>query len=291
MKNERKIWLVTTEHLEDGLWFRDTADFIVGMNYVGVQVAVSGVIVLVFILMSNHVHFILYGTREEVLAFIHGFKMRFSRHLHNKYGLKESLRRNGVDLRELPEEDDTLERAIAYVQMNCVAANICSHPSQYPWGCGSCFFNTVPRNGIRLGALSARAKRRLLHCAVDLPDDWVLTEDGFILPASYMNVKYVEELFQTPKRMNHFLQYSSKARKRIESGEASLPAFRDQVVLSALPDLCRTLFGKPFFRELADPERAEILRQLRFRFSCNIDQLARVSGLAYEAVARLLDRF
>ena len=42
MKNEKKIWLVSTDHLEDGLWFREEDDFKVGMNYVAVQVYLSG---------------------------------------------------------------------------------------------------------------------------------------------------------------------------------------------------------------------------------------------------------
>lgn len=105
MRNEKKIWLVTTDHLEDRLWFRVEDDFKAGMNLVAVQASLSDVIVLAFILMSNHVHFVLYGTREEVLAFIHGFKMRYARYLQLKYDLREFLRRNGVDLREIPEDE------------------------------------------------------------------------------------------------------------------------------------------------------------------------------------------
>ena len=59
MNDEKKIWLVSTDHLEEGLWFREEEDFKVGMNYVAVQVSQSGVTILAFILMSNHVHFIL----------------------------------------------------------------------------------------------------------------------------------------------------------------------------------------------------------------------------------------
>ena len=291
MKSEVSVWLVTTDHLEDSLWFRDDEDFKVGMNYVAVQAAVSKITVLVFILMSNHVHIILVGTREEVLSFINGYKMRYSKHLRNKYGIKEFLRRNGVDLQELPLEDEALERAIAYVQMNCVAANICSHPSQYPWGCGSLFFNPSPQKGIKLKEMSARARRLKLHCAIPLPEEWKLGEDGVVIPASYLNVKYVEALFRTPKRMNYFLQNSSKARKRMGSFDADLPAFRDQIITSAIPDLCRSLFGKTSFPELSPSEKAEMMRQLRFRFSCNANQLARVTAMSYAEAAKMLDSY
>ena len=51
----RKIWLITTDHLEEELWFRDEEDFSVGMNFVAIQtVCCPEVVVLAFILMSNH---------------------------------------------------------------------------------------------------------------------------------------------------------------------------------------------------------------------------------------------
>ena len=88
--------------------------------------------------------------------------------------------------------------------------------------------------------------------------------------------------------MNYFLNSSSKARKRIEV-EKNLPAFRDQVILQALPDLCQSLFQKPDFQDLSTLEKTEFLRQILFRFSSNVNQVARVCGLTYADAARLLD--
>ena len=72
MSRKKEFWLVTTEHLEDRLLFKDAEDFRVGMNYVAVQVHKSNIIILVFILMSNHLHFILYCTYEKAEQFING---------------------------------------------------------------------------------------------------------------------------------------------------------------------------------------------------------------------------
>ena len=307
----RKYYLVTTEHLEDGLWFRDDEDFITGMNHVAVQAALTPeVIVLVFILMSNHVHFVLYGTRREVEAFMNSFKGRFSLYLSGKYGIKEFLRRNKLDIKEISEEAEALERAMAYVQMNCVAASICLYPGQYPWGTGNTFFQaawdgTPIGNGMsqgrnigsrnqkyrRLGDFSGRERRRLLHsgAALILPDEWLLSETGFVLPESYVDVNHVESIFRSPKRMQYFLNSSSKARKRLEAEDENLPAFRDQVILGAMPDLLQSLFQKPAFGALSTKEQAETLRQLRFRFSASMHQAARVCGITYAEAARLLD--
>ena len=237
MKREINFWLVTTEHLENQLWFRNEDDFKVGMNYVAVQAAVGNVSVLAFILMSNHVHFVLKGHRIDAMAFIVGFKTRYAKYFQHKYSEKEILRRNGVDLKPLPIDEEAIERAIAYVHMNCVAANICSSPMQYEWGSGNILFNRTRREGIKLKDISLRKRRQILHCAIQLPPEWILGLNEYILPDSYLDIEGAEFYFKTPKRMNYFLASSSKARKRIESEEDKLPSFRDQVVSAALQDI------------------------------------------------------
>ena len=285
-----KYYLVTTDHLEEGLWFRDEKDFIAGMNFVAIQAHASRVTVLAFILMSNHVHFVVKGKWADVKAFINGLKSRHSRYLHNKYGTFEFLRRNGYEIQEVSTLEEGLEKAIAYSQMNSVAANICSHPSQYPWGTGPLFFSASKRTGTRVGDLTKRARIRLFRCCdVGLPAEWIVGEDGYILPESYVDIKSVESLYRTPRRMNYFYVNSSKAKRRIESAEENRPAFKDQVILAALPDLFRSLFQKQRFEELSPEEKTESLRQIRFRFCSNVHQIARVTGLTYEAAAKMLD--
>ena len=286
----KKYYLVTTKHLEDALWFRDDADFATGMNHVAIQAAVSPVVViLAFILMSNHVHFILYGTESDVATFANRFKGRYSQYLTARYGIKEFLRRNQLDIREITgDETEALERALAYVQMNCVAANICLYPGQYPWGTGNAFFQTaghgslttavqgtltdksrIVRPRLCLRDLSGRERIQLMHseAAPALPPEWRLSDEGFVLPECYVDVEHVEALFRSPRRMQYFLGSSSKARKRLEAEDENLPAFRDQVILTALPDLLQSLFQKSAFSALSMTERAETLRQIRYRFS------------------------
>lgn len=290
-KTANGIFLLTSGHLEHGLWFREEEDFKVAMNYVAIQaVCFPEVIVLAFVLMSNHVHFVLKGRRDEVVACITHFKQRYALYYCRKYGIKEFLRRNALDVQPIPAEDEAVERTIAYVQMNCVAANICSHPSQYPWGTGSTFFNPVKIAGKELGEYSARARGRLMHSDCDkLPDKWKLPVDGFIFPVEYVDVKYVEMLFRSPKRYNYFLNNSSKARKRFETSDDHLPAFRDQTILFSIPDLCRSLFHKNSFNELHGDEQIEFVKQIRFRFSADANQIARICGISYAEAARLLD--
>ena len=293
----KKVYLLSTDHLENGLWFRDLEDFKVAMNYVAILAAQTPeVIVLAFILMSNHVHFLLKGKEADVTAFLERFKARYSLYYRRKYGVREFLRRNHVDKLEIPTGDnvkvtdnEALVKAVAYVQMNCVAANICAHPSQYAWGTGATFFNSSPRGGVLLSNLSGRARKRLFRSeSVDLPEDWRVSEGGFILPSEYVDIKSVETCFRSPQRMEFFLWNSSKVKKRIQ-GDQNLPAFRDQSILAVVPDLCRALFRRTSFSELTASEQAEFARQIRYRFSADPNQIARVCGISYEQAARLLD--
>ncbi len=298
----KKYYLITTDHLEDSLWFRDNEDFVTGMNMVAVQASISEVVVLAFILMSNHVHFVVYGTRRDAEEFISRYKGRYSQYYGRKWGVKEFLRRNKAEVDPISENPEDLERAIAYVIMNCVAARICLNPGQYPWGCGNCFFQAksegLPgRSRLMSGAgrkqvkdLSKRALSRILHSDVrNLPGDWAFSDEGFILPESYIAVQAVETLFRTPARMDYFLRTSSKAKKRLEDKDDNLPSFKDQVISVAVPDLCQSLFQKKCFEDLLEQEKTEMLRQLRYRFSAGPNQLARVCGISYAEAARLID--
>ncbi|MBO4417445.1 MAG: transposase, partial [Bacteroidales bacterium] len=278
-------------HLKDRLWFKDEDDFKVGMNYVAVLSATRPALILSFVLMSNHVHFVLESMQADATNFINEFKTIYSKYFRRKYLSKELLRENKIDIQEVSTNDEGLERAIAYVQMNSVAANICSHPSQWPWGTGNSFFNRNKPAGRAVSSLSRRALYRLTHSGFDgLPGEWIICNDGYFLPEMYVDVSFVESRFHSPNRMNYFLSSSSKAKKRFESTSDNLPAFRDQSILVAIPDLCRSLFQKASFKDLSDDDRSELVRQIRFRFSADAKQIARICGISYEEAAKLLDR-
>ncbi len=286
-----EFYLISTSHLEDRLWFRDKDDYKVGMNYVAVTAYTTGVEVLAFILMSNHVHFVLQCTRPEAEEFINLFKHRYSIYIRNKYGIPEMLRGIQVDIRRVGLEEESLERVIAYVIMNSVAANICLHASQYPWGTGNVLFNQQPSTGRTVKNYSARALSRLLRSWIKLPGTYRMSDEGFILPESYIPVSFVESLFRTPKRLNWFLLNSSKAKARLSRAEAPVPAFRDQSVADGIQDLCISLFRKYSFYELSPEQKSELVQQIKRRFSIEPAQIARVVGITYEEAARLLDSF
>ncbi|MBR6458114.1 MAG: transposase [Bacteroidales bacterium] len=286
----KKIYLLSTSHLEKMLWFLDDEDFKVAMNYVAILAAKRPeVVVLAFVLMSNHVHFVLRGTRKDVIAFVNEFKRCYSIYYRKRNGASEFLRGNSLDVREVESVKEALERALAYVIDNPVVANICSHPSQYEWGTGNLYFNSSVKCAKTVGDLSRRERIRIFHSASSsIPKDWGIDDRGVILPVNYVDVSMVEKLFKTPVRMNYFIVNSSKAKNKYESGNNIL-SIRDQTVFSCIKDMCWSLFQKPSFEQLNPKEKSEFAKQLRFRFNSDANQIARVCGVSYSDAARLLD--
>lgn len=282
-----KFFLVTSDHFSDRLWFREMEDFRVAMNYVAVVSFTLGINVLSFILMSNHVHFVLEGMRNQAKLFADRFKMLYGKYYSRKYVSSEYLRRIGIDIREVRLEDESLKRAIAYVIMNSVAANICAYPNMYPWGTGDTFFNPNPPFATELGKLSYKAQFRMLKSNVKLPADYKISSENYILPSSYVPVRFVESVFSSALGYRYFLNTSFKARKHLEKDAA--PSFKDQNIAAAAVDLCHSLFRAKGFEELSLDQMAELLRQLKYRFSADINQLARVAGMSYTNVAKMID--
>ena len=284
-----EFWFVTTDHLTKKIWFRDEEDFKMGMNLVAVLAVALDVDVLSFILMSNHVHFVLCCSKAKAHQFIKEFKKRHSQYMNKKYGVKELLRRVHVQVDPVSGADESLEWVIAYTNMNSVAAGICLAPTGYPWGTGDTFFKAKPAKGRRIGTYSDRARVALLHSTQPMPPHLLVGDDGYILPDSYVDVEKVQNLYHTPKRMNYFLVNSSKAKRRLDAKD-NAPNFRDQVILPAIGDLCQSLFQKSSLEALTQDELAALLKQLRYRFSSHANQLARVTGIPYQKVVDLLDK-
>ena len=60
-----------TKGFDHSILFADVREFVAGMNRIGIyQAHLKDVIVIAFCLMDNHVHFILYGTREDCLKWM-----------------------------------------------------------------------------------------------------------------------------------------------------------------------------------------------------------------------------
>jgi len=287
-----EYYLVTVGRHSGSIWFRNDIDYIVGMNYIALTASETSITILAFVLMSNHIHIVLAcRSEQDAKEFVWSLKHSYSMYMHTQYGEREFLRHISFDIRELECENESIERAIAYVHMNPVAANLCQFAALYPWGTGNSFFNSSPKSGRRLGDLSIRQQKTLVRSHKTLPEDFILNDSGYICPESFVDVAFCEKLFRTPKRYNYFLLNSSKVKNKTAVGGVSAPLFRDQILQAVAEELCESLCGVRNLDQLSPEQLAQLLRQLKWRFSSDAKQLARITGRKEELILNILEDF
>lgn len=289
--NVKRYYHVYTKGLEDDVIFRNGEDFVVGMNYVPVSLKIAGVDVIVFVLMSNHFHFLVYGDKLSALKFIDSYKRLISRYVRNVYGVAKLLRNVDTGCSEVDMNDEALKRIIAYILNNPVKAGVNCFPQNYEWGSGKCYFSNFDytRNSRPLSGLGMRERRSLLHSRVILEDDFLINSQGYVEPESYVRKGLVEKIFRSARSFEYFLSTSSRDLRRDFSEEPKLFIFSDSLVLSGVNEILEKRYESLDVSELSEFNRTKLILELRKQFNAPPKQLARVLGLSLREVVNSLN--
>lgn len=279
-----QFYHIYTKGLEDRIIFRDLQDFIVGMNYVAIAQYKTKIKILAFVLMSNHFHFAVQATEAVARAFINMFKKLLSAYIQRRYMQSAYLRRVITSCDMVLTSDDGLKRLIAYILDNPVRAGVNCVAFAYPWGSAACYFSDNEPSSVSVATLNARIRKTLFRSHVVLPDSYRLGTQGYILPSSYIDVKFVETLFGRPKSLEYHLSISASSRK----AKRDSVMFSDEVVSMAMHELLTNKYGIDSVCKL-DPElQKSIVRELRTHFNASSKQIARLTGLPLkDAIAYL----
>lgn len=280
-----RYYHVYTKGLENGIIFRDRDDYIAGMNLIAIPHYKTGVVILAFVLMSNHVHFVIYGRKSDVQHFISLYKSSISKYVMNRYGDYSLLRRVNTSCDEITTDDESIKRIIAYVLDNPVKAGVCCLASNYEWGSGSCYFTGSgnPFDGTPIDSIPTRIRRRILHSKSLLPSSYILGPKGYIDPASYVDFKLVEKIYARPESFQYFLSSSSSSRQ----SKKDMLMFSDGVLTAALDELLRNKYGMAV-SAMDDQMKRNLILDLRKHFNASAKQLSRVTGLSLNYVLAVL---
>lgn len=278
-----RYYHVYTKGLEDSMIYRSHDDYVAGMNLLAVTHFKSGVTLLAFVLMSNHFHFVLYGSKEAALKFINLYKKLISRYIMNKYGESAFLRRVLTSCDEISLADEGVKKVIAYVLDNPVKAGICSLPYMYKWGRISCYYNSSSVDLMSSEIPGRRRMRRILHSNIDLPSEYKFNTGGYIDPMSYVDSRMVERIFARAKSFEYFLSTSASSRQ----SRKDVIVFSDSLMVNVLDELLKNKYCSVI--ELMDETmKRSLLLDLRKYFNASSKQLARITGLPLKTVLTLL---
>ena len=272
--------------LENNLIFRDRSDYITGMNYIAICSFATMANILAFTLMSNHFHFIVYGTKTEAKSFIDLYKRNISRYLSNKYNAVHLLRHIKTDCKQIENSGDALKIAIAYVLRNHIKAGINKTIQGYEWSSGYCYFSGAGLlEGCRpISSLGAEEYRRIMHSKVRLDDKYLINPQGYIEPASYVCIDFVESCFGRVQSFDYFI-YKAGSTAKPKDGPMD---FSDEFVLAGLQEIIRKKYEVTELEELNGTLKKEVLLLLKRQFNCSPKQLARIMRMSLKEVNSIL---
>lgn len=278
---------VSSHGLEKNDIFKSKQDFISGMNDIAICILGFDVSILCFCLMSNHFHFLLYGTQEECRNFSEEYKRRCAMRMRlagEVQGLKEvQVRLDYID------DHMYLENVIAYILRNPIAAGIRMMPYHYPWSSVALYFSGgACQSGVKLSDLSIRKRFRMLKSRITLPDDYLIDEQGMILPSCYVDSSAVEKIFGHPARLMMALARKIENDVELKFGVANDVTMTDQEILTQMKDLIKKEFGKDSISQLSVEQRISLCLMLKRNFRAGVKQIARLTRIDPAVVAKIV---
>ncbi len=260
--------------------FKDEEDFIFGVNRIGVCSLLIGIHVLVFTLMDNHVHFMLYGTRKQCRAFIDKYKLLTGKWIAHKYRIQKYLKHLPVSIIPLKTEEDILETA-AYIDRNAIVAGFGRTPYDYPWG--SCHYmfkgsDKEHRRTYTIKDFTDNELRGILKSRVRFPENWTFDEKGMIDPTCFVDINRAEGLFKSPARHLYFLVKKLEGKINQTLNE-DRPLVSDKDLREIASDLAFNAYRSRDVRTLKVDNRLAIARRLKKDYTASAKQLSRILHL------------
>ena len=276
-KSDSAYYHVCTDgHALDWM-FKDTADFIAGVNRIGICMLETSVVVVAFILMDNHVHFVLYGTIVQCKKFITRYKALTGMWIRFKYGIDGHVRRLPSQLILIEDEEQLLD-TIAYIDRNSIVAGYGLLPGEYPWGSAKYVFtNEADIPSVSLNDMTQKDARELLGTWVQLPGYWKVDRSGMILPTCFLDVDKLQRLFKSP--IKYLYHLSKKLEGKIEMQGGIRTFIPDKELRQITEELTRKHFGKTDIRQLDFNSRIALARKLRYDYASTLKQIARMLHL------------
>ena len=189
------IWHVYSDGTRADIPFFSDEDKTSAWNSIAICAEMAGVRVLVSTVNDTHLHTIVRGEESRALRFKTSLQQRLTKHFSRIHFACSKVR--------------TRKEAMSkfmYVYRNCLDFYR-KMPGEYRWGSGNIYFSELNNRPLssRLGDLSLREQYRVFETRMKLPEDWLVDAGGRILPESFIDYGYVEQLFRTVRTFIAFL--------------------------------------------------------------------------------------
>lgn len=282
---------ISTEGLEQVTLLKDEEDYRVAWNYLALVAWRTGVDIVAFVLMSNHIHTLL-ACRDIIQArkAIALFKQLLSTYLRNKYGVSHVLH-NSSDSISLIDSIKYLRNCIAYIFRNPISARICTKPEEYKWSSyHSCFRSAACGNARNMADMKYRERRQVMHSSRNLSECPLLVDDdGYVTLDSFVRNDIVSNAFlNSGKSFMYHLGSCNDAKTEYEMVYQPMREVTDNDMYEEVSRYVAVRFRDKAISDLTTAEKCSILKALFFNHKTTVPQLSRIIGLPRELVRKML---
>lgn len=282
---------VCTNGQETPTIIMDKEDFKVAHNYLALAGWKTGIEILAFVIMSNHVHIIIIcKDRNQAVRYIRSFKKLYSMYLSRKYDMSEALR--GIeDSISLIDSISYFRNCVAYILRNALCARICKRIEDYPWSSYPCYFNMLAHEDAgSISDLGIRERRMVLKTRMDLSEcPYLVNSEGMIEAKSFVRYDIVEKAFvNSGKFFLASLGTCNDAKMEYEMTCKPLVRVNDKELAEVIEALTEKRFEGKKISGLTQSQKCSIIKNIYFNNKTTIPQLSRILGLPKGLIKQIL---
>jgi len=275
-KQPKWYYHVIFDSMETGQLFNNDDEYADGMNSVAIGQYVCGLSVIVFVLMVNHCHILVYGSGEDIVRFFLFVKERINRKLKEDgypplpydYGFRMV---KVVDERQLTD-------TIVYIARNPLKARPDVTASGYAWGSANLIFSEVDRlyDKMKVFEMSNRESMRIFKTKIRLPGDYLFNRPlGIILPESYVLNGKVEQMLVNSWQFSSGLVKNFDSYLRIAEGIGEMIVFSESELNEIINQILRERFKVNSVKDLGVDDKCRLALSLKKKYRIDTRRIAR----------------
>ena len=268
---------------------RDKEDYKTACNYLALTAWKCRISILVYIVMSNHVHvLVICSNRKIAEKFITLFKQKLSIYLAHKYGIKKPLRGVGNSI-SLIDSIQYFKNCVVYILRNAISAKVCLKLEDYPWSSYSAYFSKPAAEYRKVSSLSLREIREILKSRDELSEcNLLISNEGRILNKSFVEYAVVEEAFRSAKSFIFHIGVCNDSQMEYEFAIKPQLNANDTDILIATEKLTAAKFGGKRLDEISTSNKCSMVKNLFYNNKTTIPQLSRILGLPRNLICHIL---
>lgn len=285
------FWHFCTPGDYQQLIFSSDDEYEVAMNLIPLcAIEFSGARIVTFEIMSNHVHFILWGDRNECLEFFNRFKRLLHLYISR---CKSEITLDSFKADPFPIPDlEALRAQILYTNRNNYVVDPMNTPFSYPYGANSFYFNPYSTRLARctFGDLVDKEKRKMFHThKPQLPGEYEII-DNHISPLSYCWIKFGESVFRDARHYFHRITRDIENYRTIAGQIGDSIYYTDNELSSIVYDICRKKYAGQKASLLPSNQKIELAKTLHFEYNADNAKISRLLNLPIHALQELFPR-